>query len=154
MTPELSRDLAHIKNKYASRDDADTNLISEFMRYIREHEDDINELSDIPDKFFAILFNVSSSPRTYYAPRSNPYAIVREEQRNEDNGDIHTVYTKSYDAQDRVVGVSTTHYRNGEEISHFAEYVEADGCWHGGFYDRESDNGGQTCRPFIEGEVQ
>ena len=79
MTPEVSRDLAHIKNKYASRDDADTNLISEFMRYIREHEDDINKLSDIPDKFFAILFN---------------------------------------------------------------------------FYDRESDNGGQTCRPFIEGEVQ
>ena len=89
-----------------------------------------------------------------YSNTPNPYAKVREEEWSEDVNGIHTVYTKSYDAQDRVVGVSTTHYRNGEQISHFAETVEPDGCWHGGFYDSESGNGGRTFHPFIEGEVQ
>jgi len=84
----------------------------------------------------------------------NPYSIVREEQWSEDINDIHIVHSKSYDAQGRVVGVSTRKYRDGVQIGHFAEFVEADGYWHGGAYDNEAGMGCQTYHPFIEGEVQ
>ena len=84
----------------------------------------------------------------------NPYSIVREEQWSEDINGIHIIYSKSYDAQERVVGVFTRKYRDGVQIGHFAEYVESDGYWHGGAYDNESGMGCQTYHPFIEGEVQ
>lgn len=83
----------------------------------------------------------------------NPYAIVREEQWTEDINGIHIVHTKSYDAKGRVVGVSELHYRGDKQTGHFAEYVEADGYWHGGAYDEAVGMGCQTCHPFIEGEV-
>ena len=85
---------------------------------------------------------------------NNPYAIVREEEWTEDVNGIHTVHTKSYDALDRVVGISTVHYRDGIQIGHMARYVEADGWWHGGAYDEETGMGCQICEPFIEGEEQ
>ena len=84
----------------------------------------------------------------------NPYAIVREEEWTEDVNGIHIVHTKSYDAKNRVVGISTIQYRNGVQIGHCAEYVEADGFWHGGAYDEETGMGCQTFHPFKEGEVQ
>lgn len=86
--------------------------------------------------------------------RLNPYSIVSEEQWSEDVNGIHIVHVKSFDAQDRVVGVSTQKYRDGVQIGHFAEYVEFDGYWHGGAYDNETGMGCQTYHPFIEGEVQ
>ena len=89
-----------------------------------------------------------------FDPRPNPYSIVREEQWSEDVNGINIVHTKSYDAQDRVVGVSTCHYRKGKLISSFSETVEADGYWHGGVHDAETGTGCQTYHPFIEGEVQ
>ncbi len=53
----------------------------------------------------------------------------------------------------RVVGVSDVHYHNDENVGHFAEYVEIDEYWHGGFYDAQTGIGGQTFHEFIEGEV-
>ena len=85
---------------------------------------------------------------------NNPYAIIREEKWSEDFNGIHIVHIKSYDAKGRIVGISTVHYRGDKPISHFAEYVEADGYWHGGAYDEEYGGGCQTCHPFVEGEVQ
>lgn len=83
----------------------------------------------------------------------NPYSIVRDDQWSEDRNGIHIFHVRSFDAQDRVVGVSTCHYRDGIQVSHFAEYVEADGYWHGGAYDNETGMGCQTYHPFIAGEV-
>ena len=84
----------------------------------------------------------------------NPCSIAREEQWEEDCNGVHIVHVKTYDAQNRVVGVSIQKYRAGVKIGHFAEYVEADGYWHGGAYDNETGMGCQTYHPFIEGEVQ
>lgn len=82
-----------------------------------------------------------------------PYAVVRTEKWTETIGDMTIEHEKSYDAKGRVVGVSKVRYRNGENVGHFAEYVESDGIWRGGFYDAESGFGGQTRHEFIEGEV-
>lgn len=83
----------------------------------------------------------------------SPFAIVREETWTEYRNGYKFVYTKSFDAQGRVVGVSDVHYHNDENVGHFAEYVEIDGYWHGGFYDAQTGIGGQTFHEFIEGEV-
>lgn len=83
-----------------------------------------------------------------------PYTIVREDQWCEDYNGIHIVYTDSYDAKGRVVGVSTQKYRNEVQIGHFAEYVEPDGFWQGGAYDDDIGTGCRTFHPFVEGEVQ
>ena len=55
MTPGLSRQLAQLANKYDGRKDADFNLCMEFRHYVRQHEDDINTLGDIPAKYKAIV---------------------------------------------------------------------------------------------------
>ena len=81
------------------------------------------------------------------------YAVVRTEKWTETIGDMAIEHEKSYDAKGRVVGVSKVRYRNGENVGYFAEYVESDGIWRGGFYDAESGFGGQTRHEFIEGEV-
>lgn len=86
--------------------------------------------------------------------RPNPYSIVREEQWSEDVNGIHIVHSKSFDAYNRVVGVSTEKYRDGVQIGHYAKYVEADGWWRGGAYDDEVGSGCQICQPFVEGEVE
>lgn len=89
-----------------------------------------------------------------YLREYNPYAIVREEKRTEYRGEMECVFTKSYDAKGRVVGISEVHYINGKNIGHVAEYVESDGYWHGGFYDAQVGLGGQMAsHKFIEGEV-
>ena len=59
----------------------------------------------------------------------------------------------SDDDKGRVVGVSEVRYRNGENVGHFAEYVDSYGYWRRGFYDAEAGFGGQTCHEFIEEEV-
>ncbi len=87
------------------------------------------------------------------AVANNPYAAVREEKWGEDINGIHTIHTKSYDAQGRVVGLSTEHLRDGVQIGHMAQYVEADGYWHGGACDEETGMGCQIYHPFIEGEI-
>ena len=82
-----------------------------------------------------------------------PFAIIHTEQWTETIDDVTIEHKKSYDAKGRVVGVSEVHYCNGENIGHFAEYVEPDGYWRGGFYDVQAGLGGQTSHMFIEGEV-
>ena len=82
-----------------------------------------------------------------------PFAIVRTEKWTETIGDMTIEHEKSYDVKGRVVGVSKVRYRNGENIGHFAEYVDPYGYWRGGFYDAEAGFGGQTCHEFIEEEV-
>ena len=84
---------------------------------------------------------------------NNPYSIVREEKWSEDCNGIHIVHTKSYDANDRVVGISTVKFRGEENIGHCAQYVEAGGYWHGGAYDAEIGMGCQVYQPFVEGEI-
>ena len=84
----------------------------------------------------------------------NPYSIVREDKWSEDCNGIHIVHTKSYDANDRVVGISTVRFRGEKNIGHCAQYVEADGYWHGGAYDAEIGMGCQIYQPFVEGEIQ
>ena len=82
-----------------------------------------------------------------------PYAVVRTEKWTETIGDMTIEHEKSYDAKGRVVGVSKVRYYNGENVGYFAEYVEPDGYWRGGFCDAQSGFGGQTLHEFIEGEV-
>lgn len=82
-----------------------------------------------------------------------PFAVVRTEKWTETIGDLTIEHEKCYDAKGRVVGVSQVKYRNGENVGHFAEYVEPDGYWRGGFYDAQVGFGGQTLHEFIEGEV-
>ena len=55
MTPELSRQLAQLANKYDGRKDADFDLCIEFRHFVRQHEDDINMLDDIPAKYKPII---------------------------------------------------------------------------------------------------
>lgn len=86
--------------------------------------------------------------------KDNPYAIVRKEEWRKECDGILTVHTKSYDAKNRVVGISTVKYQDGRQIGHFAESVGSDGYWWGGAYDERVETGFQTCHPFIEGEVQ
>ena len=67
---------------------------------------------------------------------------------------METVYTKSYDAKGRVVGISEKHFVNGEETGHCAQYVDSEGYWSGGFYDAQIGFGGQLARrKFVEGEI-
>ena len=55
MTPELSRQLGHMANEYDGRSDVDYDLCVEFRRYVRQHEDDIDSLEDIPAKYKSII---------------------------------------------------------------------------------------------------
>lgn len=57
MTPELSRQLARLANQYDARKDADLDLCLAFRRFIREHEDAINSLADIPAQFADVISN-------------------------------------------------------------------------------------------------
>lgn len=84
----------------------------------------------------------------------NPYSIVRKEKWSEECNGIHIVHIKSYDAKNRVVGVSVAYYRGEENIGHCAKYVEADGYWHGGAYDAETGMGCQIFQQYIDGEIQ
>ena len=85
-------------------------------------------------------------------PEKNPYAAVREDKWEEDINGVHFVRSKSYDDMGRVLGISTEKFRDGVLIGHVAQYVEADGWWHGGAYDSGIGSGCQILRPFIEGE--
>lgn len=55
MTPELSRQLAHLANQYDARKDANLDLSLAFRRFIREHEADINSIADIPAQYSGII---------------------------------------------------------------------------------------------------
>ena len=77
----------------------------------------------------------------------NPYAIVREKKWCEDCNGIHIVHTKSYDAKNRVVGISTVMFRGKKNIGNCAHYVESDSYWHGGAYNSEIGMGCQICQP-------
>ena len=55
MTPDLSRQLAHMANEYESHKEVDYGLCVEFRRYVRQHEDDIDTLEDIPAKYKSII---------------------------------------------------------------------------------------------------
>lgn len=55
MTPELSRQLARLANQYDARKDADLDLCLAFRRFIREHEEAINSLEEIPARYSSIL---------------------------------------------------------------------------------------------------
>ena len=79
---------------------------------------------------------------------------VREEVWTVQKGDMEIVYQRCYDAKGRIVGVSERHFVNGKNVGHFAEFVQLDGYWHGGFYDAQVGFGGQTYHKFIEGEVK
>jgi|GEM_PF-5364466 len=55
MTPDLSRQLAHLATQYEGKEDADFGLCMEYREYVRKHEDEIASLDDIPAKFSAII---------------------------------------------------------------------------------------------------
>ena len=55
MTPELSRQLAHIKNGYDRRSDCDFKHSRDFLNYVKSHEEDINSLKDVPAMFSDII---------------------------------------------------------------------------------------------------
>ena len=55
MTPELSRQLAHLANQYDARKDANLDLSLAFRRFIREHEATINSFADIPARYSTVL---------------------------------------------------------------------------------------------------
>ena len=46
------------------------------------------------------------------------------------------------------------HFRGDKQVGYAAQFVEADGYWHGGAYDEETGGVCQICRPFVEGEIQ
>lgn len=55
MTPELSRQLAHLATQYDAQKDANLELSIAFRCFIQEHEAEINSIADIPAQYSGII---------------------------------------------------------------------------------------------------